>query len=133
MKTHRFLELFSLQLCRLFFHEMIKIYKGICSAWINRTSVELFFLIDWRHVRHKNTIEISLIYWNTLLWIFSNLVSTTDRSFFRNASFYFREVFHSIYSETVQLIITRSSEHWVHWPIQFIHYSLYTLVKYLQN
>ena len=23
-----------------------------------------FFLIDWRHMRRKNTIEISSIYWN---------------------------------------------------------------------
>ena len=32
MKTYRFLELFSLQLCRLFFHKMITVYKCICSA-----------------------------------------------------------------------------------------------------
>ena len=42
-----------------------------------------FFLTDWRHMRHKITIEISSIYWNALLWIFSNLVPTTDRSFCR--------------------------------------------------
>ena len=29
-----------------------------------------FFLTDWRHMSCKNTIEISLIYWNVLLWYF---------------------------------------------------------------
>ena len=31
-----------------------------------------FFLIDWRHLRCKNIIEVTIIYWNVLLWIFSN-------------------------------------------------------------
>ena len=31
-----------------------------------------FFLTDWCHMRCKNTIEISSICWNVLLWIFSN-------------------------------------------------------------
>ena len=37
------LELFSLQLCLFFFHKMIKFYKNICSAWINRTCAEISF------------------------------------------------------------------------------------------
>ena len=31
-----------------------------------------FFLTNWRHMRRKNTIAITMIYWNVLLWIFSN-------------------------------------------------------------
>ena len=57
------------QLCLFFFHEMMKFYKDTCFA--SHPSAEFFFPIDWRHMR-KNTIEISLIYWNVLLWIFSN-------------------------------------------------------------
>ena len=33
-----------------------------------------FFLTDWRHMRRKNIIEISSIYWNVLLWIFQTPV-----------------------------------------------------------
>ena len=51
----------QIQMCLFFFHKMMKFYKGICS-----------FLIDLRQMRHKNTIEISMINWNVLLWIFSN-------------------------------------------------------------
>ena len=31
----------------------------------------IFFLADWRHVRRRNTIEISSIYLNVVLWILS--------------------------------------------------------------
>ena len=31
----------------------------------------IFFLTDWRHIRRRNTIEISSIYLNVLLWVFS--------------------------------------------------------------
>ena len=31
-----------------------------------------FFHTDWRHMRHKNTVEICLIYRKVLLWIFWN-------------------------------------------------------------
>ena len=61
------LELFSLQLDLFFFHKIIKFYKDICCAF-----VVLFIVTDWRHMRRKNTIEISSIYYNVLLWIFSN-------------------------------------------------------------
>ena len=47
----------------LFFLKMMKLYKDICSAWISRTSAESFFLlIDWRHKRLKNTIDLFLFY-----------------------------------------------------------------------
>ena len=42
----------------------MKSYPWICS-------VKLFFT-DWYHLHCKNTIEISSIYWNLFLWIFSN-------------------------------------------------------------
>ena len=35
--------MFSLQLCLLFFLKTIKLYKGICSAWISSTSAGIFF------------------------------------------------------------------------------------------
>ena len=35
------------------------------------------FLTDWCHMRRKNAIEISSIYWNVLLWILSNWMETT--------------------------------------------------------
>ena len=35
-----------------------------------------FFLADWHQMCHKNTIEISLIYWNVVLWIFPDWLST---------------------------------------------------------
>ena len=69
------LGLFSLQLCLFFFEKMMKFWKSICSAWISRTSAELFFLTDWRHMRRINTIEASSIFWNGLLWIFSYCIS----------------------------------------------------------
>ena len=37
-----------------------------------------FFLTAWRHMRHKNTIEISSFYWNVLLWIFSNWSESSE-------------------------------------------------------
>ena len=49
------LDLFSLQLSLLFF-----LYKDIYSAWISRTSAEIFLLKDWRHERLKNTIDLLL-------------------------------------------------------------------------
>ena len=45
-----------------FLLKMMKLYKGTCSAWISRTSAEFFFLIDWRHKRFKNTIDLFLFY-----------------------------------------------------------------------
>ena len=36
-----------------------------------------FFLTDWRHIRRKNTIEISSMYWNVPLWIFLELIYST--------------------------------------------------------
>ena len=49
-KIHRFsltydvsLQLFSLQLCLLFFIKTMKLYKEICSSWRSRTSAEIFF------------------------------------------------------------------------------------------
>ena len=68
------LALFSLQLCLFFFHKMMKFYKEICSAWISRASAKSIFSPDWRHRCRKNTTEISSIYWNVLLWIFSNWI-----------------------------------------------------------
>ena len=44
-----------------FFLKMIKLCKGICSAWISRTRA-IFFLEDWRHKRLKNTIDLLLFY-----------------------------------------------------------------------
>ena len=69
-KAHRFsliwnvlLDLFSLQLCLLIFLKTMKLYKDICSAWISRTSTDIFFLIDWHyHKRLKNTIDLLLLY-----------------------------------------------------------------------
>ena len=49
----------------LFSLKMTKLYKGICSAWISGTSADFFFLIDWRHKRLKNTIDLLLITENT--------------------------------------------------------------------
>ena len=40
----------------------MKSYKDICSAWISRTSAEIFFLIDWHHKRLKNAIDLVLFY-----------------------------------------------------------------------
>ena len=52
------------------FHKMRKFYKDIC----------LLFLTDWRHMCRKNAIEITKIYWNIFLWIFSNwCVNDTHR------------------------------------------------------
>ena len=42
------------------FPKMMKLYKDICSAWIIRTSAEIFFLKDWRQKRLKNTIYLLL-------------------------------------------------------------------------
>ena len=56
------LELFSLQLCLFFFHKLMKFSKDISYFFSHRLTSK----------RHKNTIEISSIYWNVLLWIFLN-------------------------------------------------------------
>ena len=45
-----------------FFLKMRKLYKDICSASISRLSAEFVFLIDWRHKRLKNTIDLLLLY-----------------------------------------------------------------------
>ena len=45
-----------------FYFKMMKLYKEICSAWISRTSGRISFLIDWRHKRLKNTIDLLLFY-----------------------------------------------------------------------
>ena len=47
---------------RCFLVKMVKLCKGICSAWISHTSAEIFFLINWRHKRLKNTIDLLLFY-----------------------------------------------------------------------
>ena len=52
------------------FSKMMNFYKGIC---------QLFFLIDWRHICLKNTIEIFSVYWNVLLWIFFNWLCFSSR------------------------------------------------------
>ena len=44
----------------LFFLKMMKLCKDICSAWICRTSAKFFILIDWRHKRLKNIIDVFL-------------------------------------------------------------------------
>ena len=45
------------------FHKMMIFYKAICSALIRRTSAEFLFLTDWRQMRFKNAIDISLVNW----------------------------------------------------------------------
>ena len=45
-----------------FFPKMMKLCKGISSAWKSRTFAEMFFLKDWRHKRLKNTIDLLLFY-----------------------------------------------------------------------
>ena len=40
--------------------------------WNSTKTFVIFFLTDWRHMRYKCTVEISSIYWNVLLCIFSN-------------------------------------------------------------
>ena len=52
------------------------VFSGACAFFIKwwnfiRTFAS-FFLTDWHHIRRENTIEISSIHWNVLLWIFSN-------------------------------------------------------------
>ena len=64
------LELFSLQLCLFCLRKMRKSYKNIV-------------LTDWCDMLRKNTIEISSIYRNVLLWSFSNsCVSYLQINFF---------------------------------------------------
>ena len=46
----------------LFFLKMMKLYKGICSAWISRTSAKKFFFMDWHHKHLKNVIDLLLFY-----------------------------------------------------------------------
>ena len=40
----------------------MKLDKDLCSAWISRTSAEIFFAIDWHDKRLKNTTDILLFY-----------------------------------------------------------------------
>ena len=56
------LDLFSLQLCLLFFLKTMKLYKDICSARISRALAKNFFLTDWHHRRLENTIDLLLFY-----------------------------------------------------------------------
>ena len=65
------LELFSFQLCLFFFHKMMNPIKTFA---LHELTVTILFLTDWRHMRRENTIEISSIYWNVLLWIFSHCI-----------------------------------------------------------
>ena len=58
-KTHRS---FILQRCLLF----------VIKWWNSVKTFVSFFLTDWCHIPRKNTIDLSLIYWNKVLWIFSN-------------------------------------------------------------
>ena len=46
----------------LFFLKMMKLCKGICSEWISCTSTYIFFLIDWRHILLKGTIDLLLFF-----------------------------------------------------------------------
>ena len=45
-----------------FFIKNMKLYTGICSAWISCTSAEIFFPIDWHHKHQKNAIDLLLFY-----------------------------------------------------------------------
>ena len=43
------------------------------TKWLNSVkSFVYFFVTDWPHMRHKNTMEITTIYGNVLLYNFSN-------------------------------------------------------------
>ena len=69
--------MFNLQLCLFFFNKMMQFYnsiKNICITRTSRISAELFSHAYWHHMRRKNTIEISSICCNVLLWIFSNCI-----------------------------------------------------------
>ena len=53
----------------------VRIAKFLRTPFLQSTSGGLqryltFFLTDWRHMNRKNTVEISSIYWNVLLFIF---------------------------------------------------------------
>ena len=40
--------------------------------WWNFIKIFVLFFTEWRHMRRKNIIGLSMIYWNVFLWIFSN-------------------------------------------------------------
>ena len=62
-------DLLDLQLCLLFFLKTMKLCKGICSAWISRTSAAIFLSeIDVINVSKIN--RSIFILERTLLWIF---------------------------------------------------------------
>ena len=51
----------------------IPIDSKMSTKWWNAIRAFLYFFpTDWRHMGRKNTTEITKIYWNVLLWIFSN-------------------------------------------------------------
>ena len=83
-----------------------------------------FFLTDWRHMRHKITIEISSIYWNALLWIFSNLVPTTDRSFCRKRLSTFEKSLIQYIVKQCNLLSREAMN--IEFSDQFSLYTLYT-------
>ena len=74
-------DLFSLHLFLLFFLKTMKSYKDICSAWISRTSAEIFFLIDWHHKRLKNAIDLVLFYGEHFYGFSAGLVKNGKRVF----------------------------------------------------
>ena len=43
-------------------------FKMFTKWWNFIKTFVYFFLTDWHHMRRKNTIEITTIYWNVLLW-----------------------------------------------------------------
>ena len=52
----------------------LKILQNLQENTCARVSfwIKLQFLTDWRNMRRKNTIELSSVYWNVILWIFLN-------------------------------------------------------------
>ena len=68
-----------------FFHKMIKLYQDIWSTWLSRTSTDRF-CHRLASMRCNNTTEISSIYWNMLLWVFSNWLDNSIMIKFYHAS-----------------------------------------------
>ena len=76
-KFHKF-HLKTPELESLFLIKMMELYKDICSAWISRTSAQIFSRRLMSYMSQKYSRYIAIL-WRTILWIFRKWYMKTPK------------------------------------------------------
>ena len=130
-KFHKF-HLKTPELESLFLIKMMELYKDICSAWISRTSAQIFSRRLMSYMSQKYSRYIAIL-WRTILWIFRKWYMKTPKKKFisqqtylyRSQTFWSFMKFYFVHILKVCFVFKKNS-HYAYIPL-YMHKTLPTL------